>query len=295
MATTTPHRRGAGRLSFMERYHPMSTSCAQNPKHAGQQHFGRRPMIRPDYRLRLDERCTWPARQMGPPVPNTVPSLVHSPRHMHVRSHDRPVAGHAGDPNRRHHNSRHHLATQGPLNPLKATQTRALARAFSFSSSQMSAQTCFITSTLPTRALALLMVARILCSLSTPPSSTPRLRPSLPRSFCRASSTAFPRQGFAVIPIACLYVALIWTVVNVLRVLDHIGDLGPHAHNDAACVREALRVYMYGPADRITPVAGVQRHAGVVRHLVSVCDMRSSMDLDMWLTRGSIRIATGAL
>ncbi|KAI1089497.1 hypothetical protein F5B19DRAFT_372610 [Rostrohypoxylon terebratum] len=64
-----------------------------------------------------------------------------------------------------------------------------------------------------------------------------------------------------VMPIAYLYVALIWTAVTVLRVPEHIGDLAPRAHNDPACVRESRRVYIYGPADRITPAAGVERHA----------------------------------
>ena len=65
----------------------------------------------------------------------------------------------------------------------------------------------------------------------------------------------------AVMPIAYLYVALVWLVVTVLRVPDHIGDLGPRAHNDPARVREALRVYIYGPVDRITPAAAVDKHA----------------------------------
>lgn len=65
----------------------------------------------------------------------------------------------------------------------------------------------------------------------------------------------------AVMPIAYLYVALIWTALTVLRVPDHIGDLAPRAHNDPARVRETRRVYIYGPADRITPAAGVERHA----------------------------------
>ncbi|KAK3324430.1 hypothetical protein B0T19DRAFT_230437 [Cercophora scortea] len=65
----------------------------------------------------------------------------------------------------------------------------------------------------------------------------------------------------AVMPIAYLYVALVWVAVAVLRLPDHIGDLAPRAHNDPARVREARRVYMYGPADRITPAAGVERHA----------------------------------
>ncbi|KAI1440641.1 hypothetical protein F5Y02DRAFT_402134 [Annulohypoxylon stygium] len=64
-----------------------------------------------------------------------------------------------------------------------------------------------------------------------------------------------------VMPIAYLYVALIWTAVTILRVPDHIGDLAPRAHNDPARVRESHRVYIYGPADRITPAAGVKRHA----------------------------------
>ncbi|KAK7911625.1 hypothetical protein PG985_014106 [Apiospora marii] len=64
-----------------------------------------------------------------------------------------------------------------------------------------------------------------------------------------------------VMPIAYLYVALVWVVVTVLRVPDHIGDLGPRAHNDPTRVSEALRVYIYGPADRITPAAAVERHA----------------------------------
>jgi hypothetical protein len=67
----------------------------------------------------------------------------------------------------------------------------------------------------------------------------------------------------AVMPIAYLYVALIWTVVTVLRVPDHIGDLGPRAHNDPARVHETIRAYIYGTADRITPAAGVKRHADV--------------------------------
>ncbi|GAP89383.1 putative indole-diterpene biosynthesis protein [Rosellinia necatrix] len=66
---------------------------------------------------------------------------------------------------------------------------------------------------------------------------------------------------FAIVPIAYLYVALIWVVVTVLRVPDHIGDLAPRAHNDPARVREACRVYIYGPADRITPAKGVELHA----------------------------------
>lgn len=65
----------------------------------------------------------------------------------------------------------------------------------------------------------------------------------------------------AIMPIAYLYVALVWTALNVLRVPDHIGDLAPRAHNDPARVHEARRVYIYGPADRITPAAGVARHA----------------------------------
>lgn len=65
----------------------------------------------------------------------------------------------------------------------------------------------------------------------------------------------------AIMPIAYLYVALIWTAVTVLRVPDHIGDLAPRAHNDPARVNEARRVYMYSLADRITPAAGVERHA----------------------------------
>lgn len=65
----------------------------------------------------------------------------------------------------------------------------------------------------------------------------------------------------AVMPVAYLYVALIWTVVTILRVPDHIGDLAPRAHNDPARVHEARRVYIYGPADRITPAAAVKRHA----------------------------------
>jgi pimeloyl-ACP methyl ester carboxylesterase len=56
-------------------------------------------------------------------------------------------------------------------------------------------------------------------------------------------------------------VALVWVVIKVLRIPDHIGDLGPRAHNDLACVREAYRVYIYGTADRITPAAAVERHA----------------------------------
>lgn len=66
---------------------------------------------------------------------------------------------------------------------------------------------------------------------------------------------------FAVMPVAYLYVALVWVVVTVLRVPDHIGDLGPRAHNDSARVHEALRVYIYGPADRITPATAVEFHA----------------------------------
>lgn len=65
----------------------------------------------------------------------------------------------------------------------------------------------------------------------------------------------------AITPVAYLYVALIWTALTVLRVPDHIGDLAPRAHNDPARVREARRVYIYGPGDRITPAAGVARHA----------------------------------
>lgn len=65
----------------------------------------------------------------------------------------------------------------------------------------------------------------------------------------------------AVTPIAYLYVALVWTAVTVLRVPDHIGDLAPRAHNDPARVHEARRVYIYSPADRITPAKGVERHA----------------------------------
>jgi hypothetical protein len=66
---------------------------------------------------------------------------------------------------------------------------------------------------------------------------------------------------FVVLPIAYIYVALVWVVVTVLRVPDHIGDLAPRAHNDPARVREACRVYIYGPADRITSAKGVERHA----------------------------------
>ncbi|KAI0543494.1 hypothetical protein F4679DRAFT_568513 [Xylaria curta] len=66
---------------------------------------------------------------------------------------------------------------------------------------------------------------------------------------------------FAILPIAYLYVALVWVVVTVLRVPDHIGDLAPRAHNDPARVRESCRVYIYGPTDRITPAKGVERHA----------------------------------
>lgn len=73
-----------------------------------------------------------------------------------------------------------------------------------------------------------------------------------------APSTA---ARFAITPIAYLYVALIWTAVTVLRVPDHIGDLAPCAHNDPSRVNEARRVYIYGPADRITPAMGVERHA----------------------------------
>ncbi|KAK4160347.1 putative indole-diterpene biosynthesis protein [Cladorrhinum sp. PSN259] len=65
----------------------------------------------------------------------------------------------------------------------------------------------------------------------------------------------------AIMPVAYLYVALVWVIVAVLRLPDHIGDLGPRAHNDPARVREAARVYIYGPADRITPAAGVEKHA----------------------------------
>ncbi|KAK0713963.1 hypothetical protein B0T26DRAFT_719120 [Lasiosphaeria miniovina] len=65
----------------------------------------------------------------------------------------------------------------------------------------------------------------------------------------------------AITPAAYIYVALVWVVVAVLRLPDHIGDLGPRAHNDAGRVREADRVYCYGPADRITPAAAVERHA----------------------------------
>ncbi|KAK8043440.1 hypothetical protein PG993_005870 [Apiospora rasikravindrae] len=71
------------------------------------------------------------------------------------------------------------------------------------------------------------------------------------------SSTA----RLVVLPIAYLYVALVWVVVTILRVPDHIGDLAPRAHNDPARVCETLRVYMYGPADRITPAAAVEGHA----------------------------------
>ena len=67
----------------------------------------------------------------------------------------------------------------------------------------------------------------------------------------------------AITPFAYLYVAIIWVVVTGLRVPDHIGDLGPRAHNNPALVRETNRVYIYGPADRITPAAGVERHAEV--------------------------------
>ncbi|KAI6082296.1 hypothetical protein F4821DRAFT_218067 [Hypoxylon rubiginosum] len=70
-----------------------------------------------------------------------------------------------------------------------------------------------------------------------------------------------PAARLLVAPIAYLYVALIWTALTVLRVPDHIGDLAPRAHNDPALVREACRVYVYGPADRITSAAGVERHA----------------------------------
>lgn len=65
----------------------------------------------------------------------------------------------------------------------------------------------------------------------------------------------------AVAPIAYLYVAFVWAAVTLLRVPDHIGDLAPKAHNDPARVHEARRVYIYGPADRITPARGVERHA----------------------------------
>ncbi|GAB1312727.1 Indole-diterpene biosynthesis protein PaxU [Madurella fahalii] len=65
----------------------------------------------------------------------------------------------------------------------------------------------------------------------------------------------------AVTPLAYVYVALVWVVVALLRLPDHIGDLGPRAHNDPARAREAGRVYLYGPADRITPAAGIERHA----------------------------------
>ncbi|KAI0805329.1 hypothetical protein GGR55DRAFT_289850 [Xylaria sp. FL0064] len=67
----------------------------------------------------------------------------------------------------------------------------------------------------------------------------------------------------AVTPVAYLYVALVWFVLTVLRVPDHIGDLAPRAHNDVVGAQrgEACRVYVYGPADRITPVAEVRRHA----------------------------------
>ncbi|KAK4206794.1 putative indole-diterpene biosynthesis protein [Rhypophila decipiens] len=65
----------------------------------------------------------------------------------------------------------------------------------------------------------------------------------------------------AIMPIAYIYVALVWVIVAVLRLPDHIGDLGPRAHNDLTRVRETLRVYIYGPADRITPASGVETHA----------------------------------
>ena len=65
----------------------------------------------------------------------------------------------------------------------------------------------------------------------------------------------------AVMPIAYLYVALVWAVVTVLRVPDHIGDLAPRAHNDPSLVQETCRIYIYGPADRITPAAAVKCHA----------------------------------
>ncbi|KAK4230169.1 hypothetical protein QBC38DRAFT_470205 [Podospora fimiseda] len=64
-----------------------------------------------------------------------------------------------------------------------------------------------------------------------------------------------------IMPMAYLYVALVWIIVAVLRLPDHIGDLAPRAHNDPAQVHEAARVYIYGPADRITPAAGVEKHA----------------------------------
>ncbi|APA08631.1 hypothetical protein SS1G_02359 [Sclerotinia sclerotiorum 1980 UF-70] len=70
-----------------------------------------------------------------------------------------------------------------------------------------------------------------------------------------------PAIRIAVMPIAYLYVAFIWVIVTVLRIPDHIGDLAPRAHNDVACVNEACRVYIYGTDDRITPAAGVKRHA----------------------------------
>lgn len=41
-------------------------------------------------------------------------------------------------------------------------------------------------------------------------------------------------------PIAYLYVALVWVVVTVLRVPDHIGDLGPCAQNDPARLSKTL-------------------------------------------------------
>ncbi|KAM7185584.1 putative indole-diterpene biosynthesis protein [Rhypophila sp. PSN 637] len=63
-------------------------------------------------------------------------------------------------------------------------------------------------------------------------------------------------------PVAYIYVVLIWLLVTVLRLPDHIGDLAPRAHNDPARVGdEVLRVYMYGNGDRITPWQGVERHA----------------------------------
>ncbi|KAF2015121.1 hypothetical protein BU24DRAFT_442223 [Aaosphaeria arxii CBS 175.79] len=65
----------------------------------------------------------------------------------------------------------------------------------------------------------------------------------------------------AVMPVAYLYVALVWTAITLLRVPDHIGDLAPRAHNDPARVHETCRVYVYGPADRITPAAAVKHHA----------------------------------
>jgi hypothetical protein len=62
-------------------------------------------------------------------------------------------------------------------------------------------------------------------------------------------------------PVTYIFVLLVWVWLNILRQPDHIGHLSLLAHNDPERAREAVRVYIYSPVDRVIPPKAVENHA----------------------------------